>query len=121
MVEPSQTALAASLTSIWHLLHGQRRTPCFLGLSGEQVTEMAVAGNTMKWQHTNVYAAGTLLATHDTNGLHFYLNDPLGTRRAQTDYAGVLEQTCSNLWPAGTSLTLRCWRSPWGHSSCIAG
>ena len=64
---------------------------------------MTVAGNTMKWQHTNVYAAGTLLATYDTNGLHFYLNDPLGTRRAQTGYAGVLEQTCSNL-PFGDSL-----------------
>jgi YD repeat-containing protein len=74
-----------------------------LGLSGEQVTEMAVAGNTMAWQHTNVYAAGTLLATYDSNGLHFYLNDPLGTRRAQTDYAGVLEQTCSSL-PFGDGL-----------------
>ena len=29
--------------------------------------------------------------------LHFYLNDLLGTRRAQTDYAGVLEQTCQSL------------------------
>jgi len=35
--------------------------------------------------------------------LHFYLNDPLGTRRAQTDYAGVLEQTCASL-PFGDAL-----------------
>lgn len=76
-----------------------------LGQSGEQVTEMAMDANkTMAWQHTNVYAAGKLLATYDNNGLHFYLNDPLGTRRAQTDYAGVLEQTCSSL-PFGDGLS----------------
>ena len=90
-----------------------------LGPSGEQVTEMAMdANNSMAWQHTNVYAAGKLLATYDNDGLHFYLNDPLpgspatglrrwgglGTRRAQTDYAGVLEQTCSSL-PFGDALT----------------
>jgi RHS repeat-associated protein len=75
-----------------------------LGPSGEQVTEMAMgANNTMAWQHTNVYAAGTLLATYDNNGLHFYLNDPLGTRRVQTDSAGVVEQTCSSL-PYGDGL-----------------
>jgi RHS repeat-associated protein len=78
-----------------------------LGPGGEQVTEMSAASNnTMLWQHTNVYAAGKLLATYDLtgNGLHFYLNDPLGTRRAQTDYAGVLEQTCSSL-PFGDQLS----------------
>jgi RHS repeat-associated protein len=90
-----------------------------LGPGGEQVTEMAMdANNSMAWQHTNVYAAGALLATYDNDGLHFYLNDPLtgsqrtglrpwgglGTRRAQTDYAGVLEQTCSSL-PFGDGLS----------------
>ena len=50
---------------------------------------------------------GTLLGTYDgaagtasadtTYGLHFYFNDPLGTRRAQTDYAGVVEHTCQSL------------------------
>lgn len=76
-----------------------------LGLAGEQVTEMAMdANNTMAWQHTNVFAAGKLIATYDNNGLHFYLNDSLGTRRAQTDYAGVLEQTCSSL-PFGDGLS----------------
>ena len=75
-----------------------------LGLNGEQVTEMAMASNnTMLWQHTNVYAAGNLLATYDDNGLHFYLNDMVGTRRIQTDYAGVLEQSCSGL-PFGDNL-----------------
>ena len=82
-----------------------------LGPGGEQVTEMgmgsATSGSTstgLTWQHTNVYAAGTLIATYDNDGLHFYLNDPLGTRRAQTDYAGVVEQTCSSL-PFGDGLS----------------
>jgi RHS repeat-associated protein len=43
-------------------------------------------------------AAGTV-----ASNLHFYLDDPLGTRRAQTDYAGVIEQTCSSL-PYGDAL-----------------
>jgi RHS repeat-associated protein len=75
-----------------------------LGPGGEQVTEMAVsATNTMAWQHTNVYAAGKLFATYDDNGLHFYFNDVVGTRRIQTDYAGVMEQSCSGL-PFGDGL-----------------
>jgi RHS repeat-associated protein len=70
-----------------------------LGPSGEQVSEigMNTATSTMVFQHTNVWAGGKLLATYDDDGIHFYFNDPLGTRRAQTDYAGVLEQTCSSL------------------------
>jgi RHS repeat-associated protein len=83
-----------------------------LGLGGEQAAEMSMGGTTsggaatsgMVWQHTNVYAAGALIATYDNDGLHFYFNDPLGSRRAQTDYAGVLEQTCSSL-PYGDQLT----------------
>ena len=75
-----------------------------LGTSGEQVTEMGLdSNNSLAWQHTNVYAAGKLLATYDQDGLHFYLDDPLGTRRAQTDYAGLQEQTCRSL-PFGDGL-----------------
>jgi RHS repeat-associated protein len=44
-----------------------------------------------------------LTSAYDANGLHYNLNDWLGTRRAQTDYAGVLEQTCSSL-PFGDAL-----------------
>jgi RHS repeat-associated protein len=74
------------------------------GPNGEQVTEMALGTNkAMAWQHTNVYAAGNLFATYDNNGLHFYFNDVVGTRRIQTDYAGVVEQSCSGL-PFGDSL-----------------
>jgi RHS repeat-associated protein len=77
-----------------------------LGPSGEQVTEMAAGSNGMVWQHTNVWAGGKLIATYDTTGkgLHFHLNDPLGTRRAQTDYAGNWEQNCLSL-PYGDALT----------------
>ncbi|MGA7830606.1 MAG: RHS repeat-associated core domain-containing protein [Terracidiphilus sp.] len=88
----------------------QTTSDYILGPGGEQVTEMGMGGTTngattsgLTWQHTNVYAAGTLIATYDNDGLHFYLNDPLGTRRAQTDYTGVLEQTCASL-PFGDGL-----------------
>jgi RHS repeat-associated protein len=58
----------------------------------------------MGWNHTNVYANGQLMATYDNAGLHFHLTDALGTRRAQTDYAGVWEQNFSSL-PFGNALT----------------
>jgi RHS repeat-associated protein len=77
-----------------------------LGPSGEQVTEMSVSGGTSTWSHTNVWAGGKLLVTYDMTGkgLHFYLDDPLGTRRVQTDELGVVEQTCSSL-PFGDGLS----------------
>ncbi|MGD0938280.1 MAG: RHS repeat-associated core domain-containing protein [Terracidiphilus sp.] len=83
-----------------------------LGLGGEQVAEMAVnsvatpacpVANTPCWHHANVWAGGKLLGTYDKDGLHFYFDDPLGTRRAQTDSTGVLEQTCASL-PYGDGL-----------------
>jgi RHS repeat-associated protein len=86
-----------------------------LGLSGEQVTEVDVsAGNAAVWAHTNAWAAGKLLGTYDTPvaALHFYLTDPLGTRRVQTTAGGVPEQTCSSL-PFGDSET--CSTTPTEH------
>ena len=70
-----------------------------LGLSSEQVTELGTDPDSggMEWQHTNVYAAGKLIATYDPDGLHFHLDDPLGTRRVQTDLAGAVEQTYASL------------------------
>jgi RHS repeat-associated protein len=74
-----------------------------LGPSGEQVTEMDGNGN---WQHTNVYAAGQLIATYKndalagqavTSGLHFHLADWLGTNRVQLTNAGQSEETCQSL------------------------
>jgi RHS repeat-associated protein len=81
-----------------------------LGLGGEEVTEMGIdttagsSATTLAWQHTNVWAGGKLFGNYDKTGLHFYLDDPLSTRRAQTNYAGVLEQTCSSL-PFGDALS----------------
>ncbi len=53
-------------------------------------------------------AQPTYSAVTDTNNqsdaaLHFYLNDWVGTRRIQTDYAGIQEQDCSSL-PFGDQL-----------------
>ena len=93
-----------------------------VGSSGEQLTEtgaVTVAGvTTMQPQHINVWAGGKLLGTYDGNGgnvgnnLHFYFTDPLGTRRAQTDGSGVLEQTCFSL-PFGDGET--CGTTPTEH------
>jgi RHS repeat-associated protein len=96
-----------------------------IGLGEQQFSEYTMnASGTMAWQHTNVWAGSLLIATYaqdDTvksgttteNGLlHFYFDDPLGTRRAQTDYAGHLEQTCSSL-PYGDSES--CGSSPTEH------
>jgi RHS repeat-associated protein len=72
--------------------------------AGNQLSEFTADSNgNIAWQHTNVYAGGGLMATYDNNGLHFHLNDWLGTRRVQTDYEGVVEQTCSSL-PFGDTL-----------------
>ena len=63
------------------------------------MTEMGVdADGNSTWQHTNVWDGGKLLATYDLNGVHFYLDDPLGTRqRPDRDAWGVTEQTCQSL------------------------
>ncbi len=120
---PATNGLSASLNEIDYILDQE----------GHQVTEMASdpngANGSMYWTHTNVWADGQLIATYSaiddatcqSNGLncqpncqqigqtckdgalHFYLNDWLGTRRVQTDYAGVVEQTCSSL-PFGDGL-----------------
>ena len=74
-----------------------------LDLGGGQMTEVSVGNGQSIPQHTNVTANGTLIATYDTVGLHFYVNDALGSRRVQTDPAGFPEQTCQNL-PFGDQL-----------------
>jgi RHS repeat-associated protein len=87
-----------------------------LGLSNEQLTETDGQG---QWQHTNVYAAGTIIATYDqvsnplyTNGgtqpakvpaLHFQLEDWLGSRRVQTNINGTVEEWYVSL-PYGDGL-----------------
>jgi RHS repeat-associated protein len=78
-----------------------------LGPSGEQLTEVNTTSGTMRWAHTNIYAAGSLIATYDagTNSpLHFNLSDWLGTRRVSTDYQGNITETCTSL-PFGDGLS----------------
>ena len=65
-----------------------------LGPNGEQVAEVDGQGN---WTHTNVFAAGELLATYDPQGVHFHFSDWLGSRRIQTDFAGNPEAGYQNL------------------------
>ena len=75
-----------------------------VGPSGEQLTEVDASNN---WKHTNVYAGGKQIGTYDGNvsapTLHFYFDDPLGTRRAQTNAVGLVEATYQSL-PFGDGL-----------------
>jgi RHS repeat-associated protein len=79
----------------------QMQQSYLLGPGGQEMTMVDASGT---WQWTNVYAAGHLIATYDTRGLHFHLTDRLGTRRVQTDYQGWPEMAYSSL-PFGDDLT----------------
>ncbi len=77
-----------------------------LGPGNEQLTELSWADNTAKAAHTNVFAAGQLIATYSFNNnsnatspatIYFHLTDWLGTRRALADYTGELQQRCNSL------------------------
>ncbi len=74
-----------------------------LGPGGEQVTEYAVSGGTSTWVHTNVFAAGQLLATYNGTDTYFALNDWLGTKRAEVSAGGCFS-TFSSM-PFGNGLT----------------
>jgi RHS repeat-associated protein len=75
-----------------------------LSPSGEELS-MFDGGN--NWQRTNVYASSKLVGTYDTTGLHFHLEDPLGTRRMQLsgnpNQVGVPETDIQS-WPYGDQL-----------------
>ena len=53
--------------------------------AGRDITEQDGSGN---WKHTDVYGPEGVLATYDSVGVHFYLHDWLGTKRAQALYTG---------------------------------
>jgi RHS repeat-associated protein len=72
-----------------------------LGPDGEELTMLNGSGN---WQRTNVFGGGKQLATYDSNGLHFQVTDPLGTRRLQTSALGQPETDIQSL-PFGDELT----------------
>jgi hypothetical protein len=76
-----------------------------LDQGGGQMTELAVDENgTVAWQHTNVTANGTLFATYDLNGLHFYLNDALAPGGSRPTRAACWSRTVSAC-PSETSST----------------
>jgi RHS repeat-associated protein len=125
-----------NLSSCDPAVNGFQLTSAYvIGPSSGQLSEYATdADGDWEWQHTNVWAGGQLLATYQVGGpalpnpndpgnpfpnstLHFYLNDPLGTRRMQTDYAGVVEQNCQSL-PYGDGLSCA---PPGGSGSNYAG
>jgi RHS repeat-associated protein len=81
--------------------------------AGNQLSEFTPGtGGGLVLVHTNVWANGMLIATDDSTETHYYLNDWLGTRRVQTDYAGNLEQSCASL-PYGDGET--CGAPPSGN------
>ncbi len=83
--------------------NGFRETAGYvLGPNGEQITEVDGQG---AWVHTNVYAAGQLIATYanDTQGVHLHLNDWLRTRRMTLAYNGQPQLSCASL-PFGDQL-----------------
>jgi RHS repeat-associated protein len=72
-------------------------------LGGDQVTELNTTSGSLAWAHSNVFSAARLTATYDTNGLHYELADPLGTKRIQANISGQVEESWSSL-PFGDAL-----------------
>jgi len=78
----------------------------FLGLGGEQVSELSISG---AWVHSNVFVGGRLLATYvgpaepAAAGYHFHLTDWLGTKRMQVSPGGGQDETCTS-YPFGDGL-----------------
>ena len=71
-----------------------------LGLGGE---ELSMLDGNDNWRRTNVSAGGKLVGTYDVAGLHFHLEDPLGTRRMQLSAVGQPETDIQSL-PYGDQL-----------------
>jgi RHS repeat-associated protein len=71
-----------------------------LGQGGQELTQLSGSG---AWQRTNVFGGGKQLATYDSMGLHFQIEDALGTRRMQTNADGQPETDIQSL-PYGDAL-----------------
>ena len=100
--DASGARVAKGVISVWSCdpsANGLRTTVDYiLGPGGQTATELGDNGKgAMVWQRSYVYAGGQNIAVYDDNGLHFRLTDWLGTLRATTDSAGVVESTCSSL------------------------
>jgi RHS repeat-associated protein len=66
-----------------------------LGLGGEEVSELTISGTTATWAHSNVFGGGKLLATYNSAGMYFSLNDWLGTKRAEM---GTAPYGCASMY-----------------------
>ena len=75
-----------------------------LGPGGEQIGEFAVSGTTSTWTHSNVFAAGKLLATYNSTGTYYDMTDWLGTKRVEANAALTCETGFRSL-PYGNGLT----------------
>jgi RHS repeat-associated protein len=71
-----------------------------LGLGGEQFAEVNASRN---WLHTNIFAAGKLLATYSGADTYFALNDWLGTKRAEATPDGYTSTYFSLAYGNGLS------------------
>jgi RHS repeat-associated protein len=72
-----------------------------LDQGGQELTQLSGSG---AWQRTNVFGGGKQLATYDPMGLHFQIEDALGTRRMQTNADGQPETDILSL-PYGDQLS----------------
>jgi len=75
-----------------------------LGPGGEQIGEFAVSAGSSTWTHSNVFAAGKLLATYNSTGTYYDLTDWLGTKRVEVNAALTCETGFRSL-PYGNGLT----------------
>jgi RHS repeat-associated protein len=65
-----------------------------LGLNGKAITELANGGT---WDRSELYAAGTHVATYADGITYFFHPDWLGSVRAETKYDGTLAGNMNNL------------------------
>ena len=76
-----------------------------LGFGGEQLAEMGDDGRgNMVPQRVYISAGGQQIATYDPDGTHFRLTNWLGSLRVTTNFAGVIESTCTSM-PFGDGLS----------------
>ena len=69
-----------------------------LGPGGATLTEVGQnSQGVMTAERTYLSAGGGQIGVYDSDGTHFRLTDWLGSLRVTTDYAGVVESTCSSL------------------------
>ena len=77
----------------------QPTSTCILNQAEQQGNELNGQG---KWEYTNVYVVGQLLAAYDPQGFYCNVPDPLGTKPVQASATGQIETNCTSM-PFGDS------------------